>query len=528
MKKEKFILSMIMLVCCSCIAVAQNTISKQRRALNAALTAIEDYSLWCTVDNLESYEEFVDMFSAPTASLYNDLLGIHKGKTITPEEYARTMRYRLHNKKVFVRNVKNEGVVVENGQIIINLSFDKAISYVDSCGTYFSSSEYFEADHHIHMTLVYNESEKKCKIMEITGRITSEKQFPEKYVVFVSEDDRDVNLSYLDQPLSLNSYRQTFIEGTAATILKNRFSFPDSNIELKLLHESSCNHMSMLYRLRRWRLKPHYDIGISNAYSIDGLGVMSNEKNSMSSFGLDFGYMLISKSHFGLGLFTGVTLSNSRLDLSYHHDDYSYQTNADVDGDSYIRHYQDLDLAQTVRIQDISIPVYMDMDFFFGKLLSFYIDLGIKVNLNSNHKVDDTRVNAYVYGIYPQYGNVLLNENWPYNGFGNYQIIQSDLDNEDILDFKNTNVDLMCNAGFRFNIPNMPLSVDLGINYLMALDDVIKTTIPVEQFSEKTHPVIYNTISGDKSVEHIRNLTEAVQSIKRRSLRLSLGIIWKF
>lgn len=519
---------MIMLVCCSCIAVAQNTISKQRRALNAALTAIEDYSLWCTVDNLEAHEEFVDMFTVPTVPLYNDLLGIYKGKTITPEEYARIMRHSLHNKKVFVRNVKNEGITVENDQIFINISFDKAISYVDSCGTYFSSSEYFETDHHIHMTLVYNESEKKCKIKEITGRITSEKRLPEKFVVFASEDDRDVNLSYLDQPLGLNSYRQTFIEGTTATILKNNFSFPDPNIKLKLIHESLCNHMSMLYRVCRWRFKPHYDIGISNAYSIDGLGVMSNEKNSMSSFGLDFGYMLISKRHFGLGVFTGATLSNSRLDLSYHHDDYSYQTNADVDGDSYIRHYQDLNLSQTIRMQDISIPIYVDMNFYLGNIISIYTDLGIRVNLNSSHKVDDTKGNAYVCGTYPQYGNILLNENWPYNGFGNHQISKTDIDNEDILDFKSTNIDLMGAVGFRFNIPNMPLSVDLGANYLMGLDEVVKTTTLVEQFSEKTHPVIYNTISGERSVEHVRNLTEAVQNLKRRSLRLSLGIIWKF
>ena len=522
---------MAILVCCSCISFAQESISKQRRALNAALTTIEDYSLWCTVDNLEAYYEFLDLFSSPTSQHYNDLLGIHKGKYLTPEEYAKTMQHGLHNKKVFVRNVKNEGITTENGKMQIKLSFDKAISYVDTCGTYFSSSEFFEADHHLQMILVYDEDSKKCKIEGITGQINSEKRFPEQYLIFASEDDRDVDLSYRNQPLSLNSYHQAFIEGAPSTITKNYFSYPDQNVGLKLLLDKSCNHISMKYQVRRIRLKPHYDLGLGNAYTIEGLGSIKNEKNSSSSFGIDFGYLLSSKRHFSLGLFTGFNISNSRLDLAYHHEDYSYQTNADIDGDTYVRHYQNLNLSQTIRLQDISIPFYLDMDFSFGKIVSLFMDLGIRANLNMTHKVDETKGSAYVYGIYndSKYGgNLLLNENWPYNGFGNHQVVESELDHADIIDLKGTNFDLMGNAGIRFNIPNMPLSLDLGISYLMGLGEVIKTATPVEQYSEKKHPVIYNTISGENSVEHIRNLTEAVQSVKRRSLRFSLGLIWKF
>lgn len=523
MDKKSIILSVIFLVCCSALAIAQNNSSKQRRALNAALTTLEEYSLWCTVENLEAYDEFLDLFSTQTAPVYNDLLGISKSNKLTPEEYAKTMQRGVRNKKVNVKNVKTEGVKAENGQIRVLLSFNKVISYIDSCGTYFSSKEFFDVDHQLLMTLVYDEDSKKCKIEGITGKIASKKQLPNQYVVFASMDDRDVDLSYQKMPIHLNSYHQAFLEGTPATISAKNFSYPNQNVRLKP-YFSHCN-MSMKYHVRKFKLKPRYDLGIGKAYIIEGLGAVSNEKNSMSSFGLDLGYMLFSNRFFSLSVFTGVNMSRSRLDFGLNQEDYSYQSNADVDGDSYIRHYQNLSLSQTFRLQDISFPLYVDMGFSFSKVVAFYVDLGIRYNLNVAHAIDGTKGSAYIYGIYPQYDNMMLNENWPYNGFGDCQLGQDLLDHADILDLKKTGLDVMGSAGFRFSIPNVPLSVDLGVSYLMGLGEVIKTTTPIDQISATSNPIIYNTISGESSVEHLHNLTEAIQSVKRRSLRLSLGLI---
>ena len=63
-------------------------------------------------------------------------------------------------------------------------------------------------------------------------------------------------------------------------------------------------------------------------------------------------------------------------------------------------------------------------------------------------------------------------------------------------------------------------SCDLGLVNYMFTDLYIRINIYAEYFvNGKRIPL------GEYD---IRNLTEAVQSIKRRSLRLSLGIIWKF
>jgi hypothetical protein len=41
-------------------------------------------------------------------------------------------------------------------------------------------------------------------------------------------------------------------------------------------------------------------------------------------------------------------------------------------------------------------------------------------------------------------------------------------------------------------------------------------------------PIAYNYVSGKTSVERVRNLLESFSSVKRKSLRLSVGVIYKF
>ena len=76
---------MTILVCYSCVAKAQNSISKQRRALEAALTTVEDYSVWSTIADAEAYYEFLDLFVNKESMVYNDLLGIKRGESLTAE-----------------------------------------------------------------------------------------------------------------------------------------------------------------------------------------------------------------------------------------------------------------------------------------------------------------------------------------------------------------------------------------------------------------------------------------------------------
>ena len=68
---------------------------------------------------------------------------------------------------------------------------------------------------------------------------------------------------------------------------------------------------------------------------------------------------------------------------------------------------------------DLTIPVYVDFNFQFSKIVHMYIDLGAKLHMNMSNKIDKAEGKAYVYGIYPQYDNLRMDEHWGYNGFGN-------------------------------------------------------------------------------------------------------------
>ena len=138
------------------IHAQQNNYSERRRALNAALNTIDSYSVWASVANAEAHYEFIDLFLNKNVLIYNDLLGIKQGQNVPVEEYTNIMLNELRNKKIFIKNIKNEGVSTENGQMHVHLSLDKEISYIDSCGTYFSSSEFYRADHHLTFSLIFD------------------------------------------------------------------------------------------------------------------------------------------------------------------------------------------------------------------------------------------------------------------------------------------------------------------------------------------------------------------------------------
>lgn len=527
MKKNFF--SIALMACLTVSAYAQQSrVAQQRIILDEAISTIEDYETCATVSDDEIYYSFLDLFVNEKAPVYNDLLGDSKSKTVTAGDYARRMYRGMRNKKATIYNVKNEGVTNENGVWRARFSFEKSVSYVDSCGIYFSSQEFYDQVYHLTANMVYDESSGRCKIESITGTIDSQKSLPTEYFVFVSEDPRDEQLLYHGEPVAekLNSYHQAFLPGSVSTVTKKDFSFPDPSIEPRLVADR-CN-VSMSYRIRRLRLKAHYDLGLGKAYQLDGDNLLKSSDSKASSFGLDFGYMFSSKSSFSLGAFIGVGMTQSTIDLAYENPDYQFTSTADVDGDTYTRHYRNLALKQSMKLSELNVPLYMDMNYSFNPYFSVFADLGVRLNFDMKHEVDATEGSAYVYGVYHQYDGLVLDEQWGYNGFGQQTYGPSQLLSKELLDVNSFTVDGVGSLGFRFNIPTTPLTFELGLSYLMGLTEVVKTANVTQLTTDGNLPVVYNTVSGMESTEHLHNLSESLNSIKRQQLRLNLGLTLKF
>lgn len=503
----------------------QSSIAKQRLIVDEAISTIEDYETFATISDDEIRYSFEKLFVDENAKVYNDLLGISKGESLTAKEYSMKLSDGLRNKKATIKNIRKDGMWYENGTWKIKFSFDKTLSYTNKCGVYFSSSEFYDKDYHLTATLVYDESTRKCKIESISGIVDSSKKLPDQFFAFKAEDKRDNQLTYRNQRMTFNSYGQALLEGSYE---KGAFRYYDPDVELTPVLDE-CNNVSMRYKAKKMRIKLHYDLGMGEALDLSDADRLNSHKTNGYSFGVDCGYVFPSKSNVKTGLFIGLGMTQSTIDAAFQTSDYNYSTVADVDGDNYTRHYTNFSISQKAKLTELTIPIYADVNIKINQLVSLYFDLGVKANFDIGHKVDNMEGSTYIYGIYPQYGNLRMDEHWGFNGFGSKTFSISDLDNSDLVGVSSFTTDVFGGLGLRFNIPSTPLSIDLGANYRLGLMETIKPEGEKADLSNNSHsPLVYNTVSGQSSKEHVRNLTEAFSSVKRKSLNLSVGIIYKF
>lgn len=508
------------------VSAQYSSVTQQRFAIDNALSTIEDYAAYVTISDEDIHYSFLNLFTSPEAPVYNDLLGVATSRNLTAKEYGRLLSKGLKNKIATIKNVTKDDVSKDGDVWKIRMSFDKSISYVNDCGTYFSSDDFYGKDYRLSAVLVYDETDGSCKIESISGKIDSDKKLDKEYFVFINKDKRDLDLTVRNQKLSFNRYHQAFVPGSKESLTDKDFSYPDASIVLKP-QVDQCG-VSMKYIIRRLRLRPYYEFGLGNAFSINSTSSLSKTESSASSFGVDFGYVFFSKKVISLGAFLGVGLTQSKIELAFNRADYFFRTDVDIDGESYIRHYENLNLEQKYKFSDFIIPVYLEMDIQANKILAFYVDLGVKMHFNLKHDVDHTQGAADIYGIYPQYDNLRLDGQWGSNGFGSKNLTASNLVNSELLDVSGFTASLMGGLGVRINIPRTIFAIDAGVNYVLGLNDFIATSSPAQLGNDITRPIVYPTLTNSTCTEHVRNLSEALTNAKRQSLKLHVGLTLKF
>lgn len=504
----------------SMVSAQQSKIVEQRRVWDAALTTIEDYESYSTIGDEEVRYSFLDLFVDENVPVFNDLLGVLEMKQIPVGQYVELLSANLRNKKSNIKNIKTKSIAFENGVWRLVFSFEKIISYADKCGIFFSSEEFYGKAYKLEASLVYDRQKKQCKIESINGVMDDSKQLSHPFFAFKSEDKRDSLLQYDGTKLTLNSYRQMLFNGELNSKL---FSYPDPDMLITPMVEK-CNDVSLVtmkYRARKWRVKLHYDFGLGDALTLDGKDVLNSSKSRANSFGLDLGFVLPSKSMFKTGIFLGVGMTQTSMDLGMVNTDYTINTNADVDGDSYIRHYQNLKINQEIKLSELNIPIYVDFEYHFSPIVSCHLDLGARLNFDMKHLVDATTGSAYVYGVYPQYDDLRMDEHWGQNGFGNQNYSNSNLAYDELIDVSGLTVDATGSLGLRFNIPQSPWAFELSGSYLMGLTDIISTKNTTKRFIEINDKDLNN-------MEVITNMTEMLKGAKRQAIRMNIGVILKF
>lgn len=504
---------------------------QERKCLLNVITLIEDYEFYSTLSDNDEVYSFKDLFLNESVLVYNDLPGLAKGQKLKVSEYVDCQYKKAKAQTFTIKNLKKDKIWRENGVWKVQCSFDKEVSYYNNCGVWFASKELYNIDYNLTAVLVYDENDNTCKFESIDGSIKSDYKLPEDFVVFKSEDKRrDGRLLYKGLPIRYNDHEQAFME---VPVLASDFQYNDPDVLLIPKAADECGFMSMGYKARRWTLKPHVDIALGHYYTSDSFYPINaiTESSKGTEFGVDLGYTIPSKGKVKFSLNFGLGMSSSKFSqlLSDYEYTYSAGRHADVDGDEYKRHYENVNVMEKNSFTHLTLPLYFDVDWRFSKMVSFYVQAGVKNYMKLGSKLSQYNGNYYVWGEYGgKYGNLRLDENWGFNGFGTHQLGETYVSAD--FPMRTFAVDAIGGGGFRFNLSKKaPVSLELGVTYQKTINDMWDATsgsaLLVSGKENSGNAIFTYTVNGG---ERVRMLNESLSDLKRNHLSLKIGVNYKF
>lgn len=521
---KKYIITLCLIASFAMQSSAQNAV-----AIEKAICTIDNYLSDVIMSDEESFNFFIDLFTSPNAKVTNDLIGTESlGTTVTAETFGQTVMTKTKNLQMFVSNLYVDECTQVDGNWIVKISFNRSIEYLNPCGVHYATKDWYDNDLKVLFTLVYDEDSDQCLIESITSNIDEKKNIGDTYVVFKKTDPRDVKLRVGSELIKFNDYDQAFLK---KPVSEKSFKYPDVDMYCKVNIDEACNIITSQYKTRRMRVSVNTDFSMGKPFTLEGNSLVNVDKQSSFGLGVDFGYNLPIKGAFKLGLYTGLGYTSNTIDLSLSDYKTSFTTDQDVDHDTYKRYYENVNIVQSVKFSELNVPLYLDMSVALGNVVSLYFDGGVIGHLNMSNSIDVTQGSGYVYGVYPQYDNLLLDEHWGYNGFGDLNLTNANLSENKVPNIKSFYADLLLGGGLRFSIPQTPVAIEAGFRYQSSLMEIVSNSgdrASVGGDVSYNSSILKNTIRNTESVEVMRSLTDVFSSIKRNALNMHLSIIYKF
>ena len=526
------ILSVFIIAIIATAAFAQSPTPEQTYKMNAdALKMVLDYKAQA---NMNKPRRFVRLFANEDMQIYNDLLGLSTQKTLSVKNYRTLMEKEALYPTIKVQNFRKNNIYKENGLWMMDITFEKELSYTDKCGVLFSTEEYYGEYHTINMSLVWDENLQTCTIAKLSGKNNSTVKALTDYKVIVASDDakdqkRERNVRVDGRHLKFNSFSQCIIPANAEIEYVN-----DDDMKFELVqNETGCEVYSIAYNPMSMRLKPHYNIGVVPfGKSANGLSL---SKSIHHEFGLDLGYMIPTNGLFQMGFYAGVGFASSSVVLGMDTIHYHYQagSEADIDGDSYTRHYTIERASQKLSMKDLTIPIYLDFNFHLHKIVSLYLDLGIKNYINLSANLSDLTGTYSSWGVYPQYSDLVLDHTTGLTQFAASGTALPAQTTSSTMDINGYSMDLLSALGVRVKLKDkqfFPLYFDFSIGYQHSL------LAPYKNANALTVSDIQGNVSAQEafstytveSGESLLPLSAFVSDLKRKMVTLNFGITYKF
>lgn len=394
--------TMILLLCC-CMQLmvhAQSLSNSERRhILSKALDLIQEYESSQELQDEDAVYVFKLLFSSKDVQVLCDLPGTSAYLSeISLAKYLELLEECSVSTSMGMSNVRKGELKSDGEDWILPIYFDKSISYVDNNGIIFSTDDVNESDIKMKMELRYDKSKDKCTIDSIEGKASMDMDFLKTrfYVVESSfADNLNKKVKKYAHSLTVNGNPLVFNENGQAFLPAGQVSARDPEVIVESVVQAKGNNYDKIsFNItppKVLRLKARFGFAPAGAYGVNSSDRIGS-KSSALEFGLDFGMTWPLGKINKFGVFAGVGLNNSSLNLFLAEPiSYSYNTlMPDSDPPYYSEKNVKFDLesaSESVSFTDLVIPIYVGMEHVFGKSVMLSWDLGIKAYYNMGTKL---------------------------------------------------------------------------------------------------------------------------------------------
>lgn len=513
----------MLLVACACLVLSSGILEAQsldnvtRRKLNlAVLNSLDDYQLASAINSKSDRYRFVQLFESPENSVFCDLYnsGDLYRSQVTVTQYADLLMSKCENVNAEISSVRKGNYFCDEESVWhCKVALDKTLTYNDVNGVLFPPFSYSVPPFHLVIDFVYDSAAEKAKIRSIDclNAVEDFVEMKDYYIVQRNREKkdslRDCQVTIARNPLEFNSFGQAYAK-------KGRIEYWDYDVKVgkKVLAEDDLYELIVLnYKRKNFRVKARYGMTYGSRYDIRSSSDFSDCASTGKEAGVDFGFSFSCSRRFRVGFYTGVAASYSTLDLAQSNISYAYQTTDNL-GVSYSRSYTLNSVTQDLKFMDISVPLYMNLNFRVARGLSLYFDAGAKAYFNmlaevSPMKIDGSVIQSYKDRKDVQNINVSTNEFLSPKAFERQKMDYAVFGNAGLeICLAKNSVYLLASAGYEY-----------GLTWVYASNE--------NAFSDSTHfPYVYDAAYGRDVV--FRPFADCL-SFRRESIWLNFGLMLK-
>ena len=272
----------------------------------------------------------------------------------------------------------------------------------------------------------------------------------------------------------------------------------------------------------KFAVKASAGIGVGNGISITSPLSLTNNKSSVSDFGVDFGYTFWQKGKNSLDVNIGLGYmsASSKFGVGTWNYNYAAGPEADIDGNRYIRVYEIDKLEQKINTGYLTVPIYLSYGYHFSRRFSLHADVGLKLGFKMSSSISECSGYSYSYGLYPEYNDLKIDADW-INGFGITEINKSNVETPE---YNGLNATAILGIGAEIGIAG-PVSLDLGVRYSMGLTDMYRNSYTISNpMTVQSAPISYTVAGG----EMVRPLTGYMTKSALSQLAIQVGVVVRF